>query len=50
VKLGRVRSVTEVSQGPVTSSPVANKSFATTPVEAGTVQTEADVTVTFDIA
>ena len=50
VKLGRVRSVTEVSQGPITSSPVANKSFATTPVEAGTVQTEADVTVTFDIA
>jgi len=50
VKLGRVRSVTEASSGPITSSPVANKSFATTPVQAGTVQTEADVTVTFDIA
>ncbi len=50
VTLGRVRSVTEASQGPITSSPVAAKSFATTPVAAGTVQTEVDVTVTFDIA
>ena len=50
VKLGRVLSVTEASSGPITSGPVAAKSFATTPVEAGTVQTEADVTVTFAIA
>jgi len=50
VTLGRVRSVTEASGGPITTGPVAAKSFATTPVEAGTVQTEADVTVTFDIA
>jgi uncharacterized protein YggE len=49
VKLGRVRSVTETSQGPIMSSPVAAKSFATTPVAAGTIQTEVDVTVTFDI-
>ena len=50
VKLGRVLSVTEASSGPITSGPVASKSFASTPVEAGTVQTEADVTVTFEIA
>lgn len=49
VKLGRVLSVTEASSGPITSGPVAAKSFATTPVAAGTVQTEADVTVTFAI-
>jgi uncharacterized protein len=49
VKLGRVRSVAEAGSNPIIS-PVADKSFATTPVEAGTVQTEADVTVTFDIA
>jgi uncharacterized protein YggE len=48
-KLGRVRSVAEAGSNPIIS-PVADKSFATTPVEAGTVQTEADVTVTFDIA
>jgi uncharacterized protein len=50
VKLGRVLSVTEASSGPITSGPVAAKSFATTPVEAGTVQTEADITVIFAIA
>ena len=51
VTLGRVRSVTEATQGPITSSADgAAKSFATTPVEAGTVHIEADVTVTFDIA
>jgi uncharacterized protein YggE len=51
VTLGRVRSVTEANGGPITSSAdVAAKSFATTPVEAGTIKTEADVTVTFDIA
>jgi uncharacterized protein YggE len=49
VTLGRVRSVTEAGQGPITSSPVAAKSFAATPVAAGTIQTEVDVTVTFDI-
>jgi uncharacterized protein YggE len=50
VKLGRVRAVSEAGNGPVTDSQVAAKSFATTPVEAGTVQTQADLTVTFDIA
>jgi uncharacterized protein YggE len=50
VKLGRVRAVSEAGNGPVTDSQVAAKSFSTTPVEAGTVQTEADLTVTFDIA
>jgi len=51
VTLGRVRAVTEASGGPITSSADNSaKSFATTPVEAGTIKTEADVTVTFDIA
>ena len=50
VTLGRARSVTEAGSGPIESTPMASKSSATTPVEAGTVQTEADVTVTFDIA
>jgi uncharacterized protein YggE len=50
VRLGRVRSVTEASGGPVTSGPFAAEKAASTPVEAGRVQTEADVTVTFDIA
>jgi uncharacterized protein YggE len=50
VKLGRVRSVTEVSSGPITSSSFQESKAAATPVEAGTVQTEADVTVTFDVA
>jgi uncharacterized protein len=49
VTLGRVRSVTEASGGPITSGPVAASKSAATPVEAGTVQTEADLTVTFDI-
>jgi uncharacterized protein len=49
VTLGRVRSVTEASSGPITSSPLVEKSAAT-PVAAGTIQTEADVTVTFAIA
>ena len=50
VKLGRVRSVTEASSGPITTSPFSASKAASTPVEAGTIQTEADVTVTFDIA
>jgi uncharacterized protein YggE len=51
VTLGRVRSVSEATQGPITATADgAAKSFATTPVEAGTVHIEADVTVTFDIA
>ena len=49
VTLGRVRSVSEASSGPITSSPLVEKSAAT-PVAAGTIQTEADVTVTFAIA
>jgi uncharacterized protein YggE len=49
VTLGRVRSVTEASSGPITSSPLVEKSAAT-PVAAGTIQIEADVTVTFAIA
>ncbi len=31
-------------------SPVAKESAAATPVEAGTIQTEEDVTVTYEIA
>ena len=50
VRLGRVHSVTEATNGPLTSGPLAADKSASTPVEAGTVQTEADVTVTFDIA
>jgi uncharacterized protein YggE len=50
VTLGRVRSVTEASSGPLTSSPGAVEKSAATPVAAGTIQTEADVTVTFAIA
>lgn len=50
VKLGRVLSVSEAGNGPITTSPIAAKSFASTPVEAGTVETEAEVTVTFSIA
>jgi uncharacterized protein YggE len=50
VRLGRVRSVTEVSTGiTLPSTAVAAKSGVSTPVEAGTVRTEADVSVTFDI-
>jgi uncharacterized protein YggE len=50
VKLGRVRTVAESGNNPITATPVEAKSFATTPVEAGTVQTQAELTVTFDIA
>jgi uncharacterized protein YggE len=52
VKLGVVRTVTEVSSSPVTfsPSPKVNAAVAATPVEAGTVQTEEDITVTFAIS
>ncbi|HWE82032.1 MAG TPA: SIMPL domain-containing protein [Gaiellaceae bacterium] len=52
VKLGAVRTVTETSSSPVTYSPAPKEAAAaaSTPVEAGTVQTEEDVTVTFAIA
>ena len=44
--------MTEVSSSPVTFSPSPKEGVAasSTPVEAGTVQTEEDVTVTFSIA
>ena len=52
VRLGEVRTVTEVSSSPVTFSPAPKAGIAasSTPVEAGTVQTEEDVTVTFSIS
>jgi hypothetical protein len=52
VRLGAVQTVTEVSSSPVTFSPAPKESAAAagTPVEAGTVQTEEDVTVTFSIS
>ncbi len=52
VKVGEVETVTEVSSSPVTFSPAPKEGVAasSTPVEAGTVQTEEDVTVTFAIA
>jgi uncharacterized protein len=50
VRLGPVETVTEGTTSPiVTSSPFAKASAASTPVEAGTIQTEEDVTVTFGI-
>ena len=52
VGLGAVRSVTEVSSTPITFSPTPRAAGAlatTTPVEAGTVQTEEDVTVVYAI-
>jgi uncharacterized protein len=50
VKLGAVRTVTEDTSSSVeTPTPMAKASEATTPVEAGTIQTEEDVTVTFAI-
>jgi hypothetical protein len=50
VKLGAVVTVTETSSSPVTFAPSAKESaVAGTPVEAGSVQTEEDVTVTFSI-
>ncbi len=51
VKLGVIKTVTEVSSSPVTFSPSPKAaSIASTPVEPGTVQTEEDVTVTYGIA
>jgi uncharacterized protein len=50
VKLGVVRTVTEVSSSPVTFSPAPKAAaISSTPVEPGTVQTEEDVTVTYAI-
>jgi uncharacterized protein YggE len=52
VRLGAVRTVTEGSTTPVTFAPAPKASAAAqgTPVQAGTVQTEEDVTVTFGIS
>jgi uncharacterized protein len=51
VKLGAVLSVNENSSTPITYSPAPKASLAAgTPVEAGTVQTEEDVTVTYAIS
>jgi uncharacterized protein YggE len=47
VKLGAIRTVSESSSSPV---PIAEKAAVSTPIEAGTVEIEADVTVTFAIA
>jgi uncharacterized protein YggE len=51
VGLGAVLSVTESSSSPITYSPTVKASAAapSTPIEAGTVQTEEDVTVTYAI-
>jgi uncharacterized protein YggE len=50
VKLGRLRSVSESAGVVLPEGPVAAKSAVATPVEPGTIQTEADVTVVFDIS
>jgi uncharacterized protein YggE len=52
VRLGVVLTVTEVSSSPVTFGPGPRASAVapSTPVEAGTVKTEEDVTVTFSIS
>jgi uncharacterized protein YggE len=51
VRLGRVLTVTEGASSPIVSSSAYAKASAPgTPVEAGTTQTEEDVTVTFGIA
>ncbi len=51
VRLGAVLSVSESSSSPITYSPTAKAAagVASTPIEAGSVQTEEDVTVTFAI-
>ena len=51
VKLGAVLSVSESSSSPITYAPTAKASagVASTPIEAGSVQTEEEVTVTFAI-
>jgi uncharacterized protein YggE len=50
VPLGRVLSVSEVTSTPIPiEGAVSARAAAATPVEAGTVQTEADVNVTFAI-
>ena len=50
VRLGGVQTVTEQSNTVPVLPGAARAAPATTPVEAGTVQTEEDVTVTFAIA
>lgn len=51
VRLGRVLTVSENSSTPITYAPAPKAaSNISTPVEAGTVQTEEDVTVTFSIS
>ncbi len=52
VRLRAVLTVTEGSSSPITFSPApkASAAAAGTPVQAGTVQTEEDVTVTFSIS
>lgn len=51
VRLGRVLTVSETSSTPITFAPTAKAAAnVSTPVEAGTVQTEEDVTVAFAIS
>ena len=50
VGLGAVVSVSEVSNNtPLPFSPIAAEKAASTPVSAGTIQTEADIVVVFAI-
>ena len=49
VRLGRVLTVSETSSSPVPFESDKAAEVASTPIEAGTVQIEADVTVTFAI-
>jgi uncharacterized protein YggE len=50
VHLGRVLSVTDTSSSPIPLGAEKAAAVAATPIEAGTVQIEADVTVAFAIA
>ena len=50
VRLGRVLTVSETTSSPIPLGAEKVASVASTPIEAGTVQIEADVTVTFAIA
>ena len=47
VRLGRVQTIGETTSSP---PPLAADKAAATPIQAGTVQIEADVTVTYAIA
>jgi uncharacterized protein YggE len=49
VTLGAVRTVSEESNTPIVSGALSADRAASTPIQAGTVQTEADITVTFAI-